>query len=40
VDWSEGANIIQSKAHLTIEGVDKIRAIQSRMNSKRSKFNS
>ena len=39
-DWCEGAEIIRSKAHLYDEGVEQIRTIQSRMNSKRSEFNS
>lgn len=39
VDWCEGAEIIKSKAHLSKQGVEHIRAIQSRMNSKRSEFN-
>lgn len=34
-DWSEGAKIISSKAHLSKEGVERIRAIKSGMNSKR-----
>lgn len=37
-DWCEGAEIIKSKAHLSKEGVEHIRTIQSRMNSKRSEF--
>lgn len=37
-DWCEGAEIIKSKAHLSKEGVEHIRTIQSRMNSKRSGF--
>lgn len=39
-DWCEGAEIIRSKAHLYDDGVEQIRSIQSRMNSKRSEFNS
>lgn len=38
VDWREGAEIIKTKAHLSKEGVEHIRTIQSRMNSKRSEF--
>uniref|UniRef100_UPI002001CF69 hypothetical protein n=1 Tax=Exserohilum turcicum TaxID=93612 RepID=UPI002001CF69 len=38
-DWCEVAEIIRSKAHLSDEGVEQIRNIQSRMNSKRSEFN-
>jgi hypothetical protein len=38
-DWREGAEIIKTKTHLSKEGVEHIRTIQSRMNSKRSKFN-
>lgn len=38
-DWCEGAEIIKRKAHLSKEGVEHIRTIQSRMNSKRSEFN-
>ena len=34
-DWCEGAEIIKSKGHLSKEGVEQVRAIQSRMNSKR-----
>lgn len=38
-DWCEGAEIIKRKAHLSKEGVEHIRTIQSRMNSKKSEFN-
>lgn len=38
-DWREGAEIIKTKAHLSKVGVEHIRTIQSRMNSKRSEFN-
>ena len=37
-DWHEGAKIIKSKEHLSEEGVERIRIIQGRMNSKRSDF--
>uniref|UniRef100_UPI0030E1EE91 hypothetical protein n=1 Tax=Dematophora necatrix TaxID=2751867 RepID=UPI0030E1EE91 len=35
-DWCTGAEVIKCKAHLSKEGVEQIRTIQSRMNSKRS----
>lgn len=35
-DWCEGAEVLKRKAHLSKEGVEHIRTIQSRMNSKRS----
>lgn len=38
-DWREGAEIIKTKTHLSKVGVEHIRTIQSRMNSKRSEFN-
>lgn len=38
-DWREGAYLIKGKAHLSKVGVEHIRTIQSRMNSKRSEFN-
>lgn len=34
-DFSEAAKLIKNKAHLTQEGLDKIRSIKSRMNLKR-----
>lgn len=37
--WCEGAEIIKCKGHLSEEGVEQIRIIQSRMNSKRSEYN-
>lgn len=38
-DWREGAEIIKTKTHLSKVGVEHIRTIKSRMNSKRSEFN-
>ncbi|KAG0632544.1 hypothetical protein HOY80DRAFT_1019301 [Tuber brumale] len=37
--YNTKAEIIKTKTHLSKEGVEHIRTIQSRMNSKRSKFN-
>ena len=35
VDWREGAEIIKTKNHLSSIGVERLRTIQSKMNSKR-----
>jgi DNA repair photolyase len=35
-DWCKAAEIIRTKSHLSVEGLDKLRKIQSNMNSRRS----
>jgi hypothetical protein len=38
-DFCKGADIINSKGHLTVEGLDQLELLAEGMNSTRTKFN-